>query len=239
MITFKQQIQYMSEQTPILSLNAVSITLGRETLLKEIDLEVNKGDYLYLIGKTGSGKSSLLKSIYGDISISSGSAQFAGFDLRKLKERDLPLLRRKLGIVFQDFRLLEDRNVFENLNVVLKATGWSSASKRSDKIMETLERVQISGKAQRYIHQLSGGEKQRIAIARALLNDPEMIVADEPTGNLDPETSMEVMNVFEALHKKGNTVILATHDYRLIQRFNHPVIRCENQGIHRIDPGNS
>lgn len=235
MLTLEDQNTIMGSNQLLLSLQSADIGIRNEVILKKVSLEVTKGDYLFLIGKTGSGKSSLLKAIYGDTHISKGSARFKTFDLTKLRESELPTLRRKLGIVFQDFRLLDDRNVFDNLDVVLKATGWKSKTDRKNRILETLEKVGISGKQERFIHHLSGGEKQRVAIARALLNDPELIIADEPTGNLDPETALEVMDLLEELHKKGNTVILATHDYRLIKRYNHPVIRCENQEIHRLE----
>ena len=220
----------------ILEMKDAQIFQGNSIILKDISLNVHKGEFVYIIGKTGSGKSSLLKTLYGELSLTKGQSEIVGFNLRQLKEKDVPYLRRKLGIIFQDFKLLSDRSVSSNLAFVLKATGWSSKDKIEKRIQEVLEKVGMENKAHKYPHELSGGEQQRVAIARALLNNPELILADEPTGNLDPETAIEVMDLFEELHRKGNTVILATHDYRLIKKYNHPVIRCENQGIHKLEP---
>ena len=212
---------------PILHLEDVSIFQRDNLVLSDINLLVNPGDFYYLIGKTGSGKSSLMKTLYGDLSLEKGKASIVGFDLGTLKDKDIPFLRRKLGIVFQDFKLLNDRTVNANLEFVLKATGWTDQIKVKNQIAHVLDQVGIKSKGFKMPFELSGGEQQRLAIARALLNNPELILADEPTGNLDPRTSIEVMQVLESIHAKGTTVLMATHDYSLILKFNHPTIKCE------------
>jgi cell division transport system ATP-binding protein len=185
-----------------------------------------------LIGKTGSGKSSLFKSFYGELPIHSGLANVCGFDLVNLKKSEIPFLRRKLGIIFQDFRLLNDRSVLENLNFVLRATGWESKSSMEKRTIEVLEEVGLVGLENKLPHQLSGGEQQRLVIARALLNIPPLIIADEPTGNLDPETSIEIMNLLIRINREYNTAILmATHDYQLIERFPMRILNCVNNTV--------
>jgi cell division transport system ATP-binding protein len=214
--------------SPILQLSGASIYQGRNLILSKVDLDLPKGEFMYLIGKTGSGKSSLLKTFYGDLSLKSGSGSIVGYDLPKLKTKQIPFLRRKLGIVFQDFKLLNDRTVFENLVFVLRATGWRSKKEIQLKIDEVLNAVGMQTKAFKMPFNLSGGEQQRVAIARALLNDPELILADEPTGNLDPKTSLEVMNLLEEINKSGKSILMATHDYSLIMKYPHRMIKSEN-----------
>ena len=196
-------------------------------VLSQVELDLHHGDFRYLIGQTGSGKSSLLKTLYGDLNLTSGQGTVCGYDLRKLKESDIPFLRRKLGIVFQDFQLLTDRSVSKNLEFVLKATGWKEKKKIEAKINEVLEKVGMATKGFKMPYQLSGGEQQRVAIARALLNDPEVILADEPTGNLDPRTSEEIMILLEQISTNGRAILMATHDYSLILKFPHETLKCE------------
>lgn len=200
-----------------------------------VDFKVEKGEFVYLIGKTGSGKSSLLKSLYGEIKITTGQALFLDYNLIKLKRRHILALRRKIGIVFQDFQLLMDRNVEDNLKFVLKATGWKKSTEISKRIDEVLDKVEMSDKRKIMPHQLSGGEQQRIAIARALLNDPEIILADEPTGNLDPQTTMAIMKLLIDISNSGKTILMASHDYETIKKFPHRTIKCENQKLTEIN----
>ncbi len=219
---------------PILHLKNASIFQQESLVLSDISLEIYKGDFMYLIGKTGSGKSSLMKTLYGDLPLVKGKGSVVDYDLSNLKQKDIPFLRRKLGIVFQDFKLLNDRNVNDNLSFVLKATGWKDRAKIATKIGDVLEKVGMKTKGFKMPFQLSGGEQQRVAIARALLNDPELILADEPTGNLDPKTSLEVMSVLEEINKNGKTILMATHDYALILKYPHKTIKCDGESIFEV-----
>ena len=218
----------------MLELKDASIFQRENLILSDINLNIQNGDFNYLIGKTGSGKSSLMKTLYGDLPLQTGQGTIVGFDLQKLKEKQIPFLRRKIGIVFQDFQLLNDRSVYDNLSFVLKATGWKGKNQMDTKINEVLEKVDMKTKGFKMPYQLSGGEQQRVAIARALLNTPEMILADEPTGNLDPKTSIEIMNVLEEINKAGITILMATHDYALILKFPHKTIKCEGGKIFEV-----
>jgi cell division transport system ATP-binding protein len=219
---------------PVLHLKDASIFQQENLVLSDISLDIYSGDFMYLIGKTGSGKSSLMKTLYGDLPLIKGEGSIVGFDLSELKEKEIPYLRRKLGIVFQDFKLLNDRNIHENLLFVLKATGWKDSAKIDAKINEVLEKVGMQTKGFKMPYQLSGGEQQRVAIARALLNDPELILADEPTGNLDPKTSLEVMAVLENISKSGKTILMATHDYALILKYPHKTIKCDGEKVYEV-----
>jgi len=222
----------MSES--VLKLDSASIFQDKNLILNEVNIDVKKGEFVYLIGKTGSGKSSLLKTLYGDLGLAHGKGEIVGFDLNAMKDNNIPFLRRKLGIVFQDFKLLNERTINNNLDFVLRATGWKDKAKIKQKIEDVLTKVSMQNKGHKFPYELSGGEQQRIAIARALLNDPELILADEPTGNLDPETSIEVMEVLQDLNKKGNTILMATHDYGLLLKYPSKTLKCENNRVFEV-----
>ena len=215
----------------IIHLDKVSIFQKHNLVLTNVALNIDKGEFVYLLGKTGSGKSSLLKTLYAELDLVQGEGTVAGFNLKTIKRKEIPFLRRKLGIVFQDFQLLTDRNVNDNLLFVLKATGWKNKFEMQKRIQDVLEKVHLSTKGFKMPHELSGGEQQRISIARALLNDPELILADEPTGNLDPETSEEIMNVLLEISKSGRAVLIATHDIMMFNKFPSRTIKCENGKI--------
>jgi len=214
-----------------------TIVQGQIEVLQSIDLKVAEGEFVFLIGRTGSGKSSLLKTLYGEVPLHFGDATIAGYQLKGLSRKEIPFLRRKLGIVFQDFQLLTDRNVLENLFFVLKATGWKNKHDMKERAYQVLEKVGLQTKDYKIPAELSGGEQQRLVIARALLNNPKVILADEPTGNLDPEVSDEIMTLLKSIAKEGTSVLMATHDYRIIQKFGGTVYRLSNRNIHYIqDP---
>ena len=218
----------------VLALKDVTIYQENKVILSQINLEVKHGEFLYIIGKTGTGKSSFMKTLYGDLPLTEGEGHIVEYDLATLEEKDIPFLRRKIGIVFQDFKLLPDRNVNDNMLFVLKATGWTDAAEMQHKIDEVLDKVGMRGFANQMPHQLSGGEQQRVAIARALLNDPELILADEPTGNLDPQTSVEVLEVLKNINALGKTIIMATHDYALLMKFPSKTLKCEDGAIFEV-----
>lgn len=218
----------------IVKLQDVAIFQDENLILNDVTIEVKEGEFVYVIGKTGSGKSSFMKTLYGDLPLRQGEASIVDFDLKKLEEKEIPFLRRKLGIIFQDFKLLPDRTVNNNLIFVLKATGWTDAALMNQKVEEVLDLVGMKTKGFKFPHELSGGEQQRIAIARSLLNDPELILADEPTGNLDPQTSVEVMKVLQEINKTGRTIIMSTHDYALILKYPQKTIKCDSSRMFEV-----
>jgi len=219
---------------PVLFLKNASIFQRESLILSNVTVSVDKGEFVYLIGKTGTGKSSFMSTLYGDLPLQEGEGEIVGYDLPTLKEKDIPFLRRKLGVVFQDFKLLNDRTVKNNLLFVLTATGWKEKNEMNAKVDEVLDKVGMKTKSFKYPYQLSGGEQQRVAIARALLNDPELILADEPTGNLDPQTSVEVMEVLQEINKNGNTILMATHDYALILKYPSKTLKCDESQIFEV-----
>jgi cell division transport system ATP-binding protein len=212
----------------IIELTNCSIWQQNHLVLSNVNLRVGKGEFLYLVGRVGSGKSSLIKTLNAQIPLKEGIGLVAGYDLAKIKKREVPFLRRKIGIVFQDFQLLTDRTVNENLGFVLRATGWKNKLEIDTRIDEVLEKVGLETKGNKMPHQLSGGEQQRVVIGRALLNDPEIILADEPTGNLDPETSEGILRLLTDISKTGRAVVVATHNYTLLKKFSARTLKCEN-----------
>ncbi|ULC58994.1 ATP-binding cassette domain-containing protein [Flaviramulus sp. BrNp1-15] len=219
---------------PILELKDASIFQGENLVLANVNVEVNKGDFVYLIGKTGTGKSSFMKTLYGDLPLTEGEGHIVDFDLKTLTDKEIPFLRRKLGVVFQDFKLLTDRTINDNLLFVLKATGWKDKDEMNNRVEEVLTKVDMKTKGFKFPHELSGGEQQRVAIARALLNNPELILADEPTGNLDPQTSLEVMEVLQEINKNGNTILMATHDYALLLKYPSKTLKCDENEVYEV-----
>ena len=216
----------------IIKLRGVDVYQQKHLVLNNVNLQIDKGEFVFLIGQTGSGKSSLLKIIYGDLHIGAGEGLVAGFDLKKLAEKDVPFLRRKLGIVFQDFQLLTDRTIEDNLIFVMKATGWKDKKLITERVYDVLDKVGLRSKMKKMPHEISGGEQQRIVIARALLNDPEIILADEPTGNLDPDTSEEIVILLKQISQSGTAVLMASHDYHIIRTFPSRIIKCEGGKVH-------
>lgn len=224
---------------PIITLSNASIFQTDHLVLSDVSLSINNGEFVYLIGKTGTGKSSLLKTLYSDIPLKEGEGSVVDFNLKQIKTKQIPLLRRKLGIVFQDFQLLTDRNVEENLMFVMRATGWKDKTKMKEKIQMVLEKVALSTKGFKMPYELSGGEQQRVVIARALINDPDVILADEPTGNLDPEISEEIIKLLIEISKTGKAVLVATHDYNILNKFPSRTIRFRDGKVVEETPAGS
>lgn len=220
---------------PIINIEGVDIRQIEQKIFCNITLKIEQGEFVYLIGDTGSGKSSLLKALYAELKVDAGNISVGNIDLSRIKHKEIPKLRRKLGIVFQDFQLLTDRTVGDNLEFVLKATGWKNKTKISERIKEVLESVHLNGVRRKMLHELSGGEQQRAAIARALLNHPEIILADEPTGNLDPEKSEKIIELLKEINRKGTTILIATHDYTIIKKYQARTIKCSNQQVIEVD----
>ena len=219
---------------PIILLEGVNIHQDERLIFDNINLSVNAGDFIYLVGETGSGKSSLVKSLYAEIKVSTGNISVAEYNLNKIEKNEIPSLRRNLGIVFQDFQLLSDRSLNDNLEFVLKATGWNKKEEISKRIEEVLESVHLEEFNNKMPHELSGGEKQRAAIARSLLNNPKVILADEPTGSLDPKKSEKIIELLKEINEKGTTILIATHDYEIIKKFNSRIIKCSEKKLHEI-----
>ena len=215
----------------IIHIDKISVFQRHNLVLNNVSIDIDKGEFVYLVGKTGSGKSSLLRTLYADLPLRQGEATIAGHDLKSIKRKEIPFLRRKLGIVFQDFQLLSDRSVNDNLVFIMKATGWKDKIQMQERIQNVLEKVGLGTKGFKMPHELSGGEQQRVAIARALINEPEVILADEPTGNLDPETSEGIIKLLLDISRSGRAVLIATHDILLFQKFPSRTLRCESGGI--------
>ncbi len=218
----------------VLEYKDVEIKLDSDLKILGLTLIVNEGEFVFLIGKTGSGKSSILKSMYSENKILDGEAKISNTNLKTISEKNIPFLRRKIGVIFQDFQLLKDRTVYKNLEFVLNATGWSKQSEKKERIESCLQKVHVSDLSNKFPSQLSGGQKQKVAIARSLLNNPEIIIADEPTGNLDPKSSIEIMNVLEEINQNGNTIVMATHDFSLLHKFKGRILRCKDGKIDEI-----
>ena len=215
----------------VVKVSNANIFQDNSTVLSSIDFEIEKGEFVYLVGRTGSGKSSLLKTLYADLPLRLGNIRVAGYDIRGIKNSEVPFLRRKIGIIFQDFELFYDRSVAENMFFVMKATGWKDKAKMKNRLAEVLMRVGLGAVSSKMPHQLSGGEQQRVVIARALINEPQILFADEPTGNLDPDVSEGIMNLFFEINNSGTAVLMATHNHNFIKKFPHRVLKCENGKI--------
>jgi len=218
----------------ILSFSDADIIQNHKIILSKVSIDILPGEFVFLIGRTGTGKSSLIKTIYGDIELKEGLGHVVGFDLSRIKNKEISMLRKSIGVVFQDFKLLPDRNIYKNLQFVLRATGWKNSKEIDSRIEKVLEMVGIKVNINKFPSELSGGEQQRIAIARALLNKPNLIIADEPTGNLDPQTSQEIMRLFKSLHKQGITILMATHDYNMIVKFPGRIFKCEDGKVFEV-----
>jgi cell division transport system ATP-binding protein len=218
----------MFSTDPVVRVKEASIFQDHNTVLNEISFEIDKGEFTFLIGRTGSGKSSLLKTLYADLPLRLGDISVAGFNIRDIKSGQVPMLRRKVGIIFQDFQLFPDRTVGENLNFVMKATGWKDGARMKNRLAEVLMQVGLGSVEKKMPHQLSGGEQQRVVIARALINEPLILIADEPTGNLDPEVAQGILKIFQQINKSGTAILMATHSYGLIKRFPARVLKCED-----------
>lgn len=213
---------------PVVEVNDASIYQETQAVLNSINFKINKGEFVYLVGRTGSGKSSLLKTLYADLALREGAVDVAGFNVQNIKSKDIPFLRRKIGIIFQDFQLFPDRTVTENLVFVMKATGWKDKSKMKTRLAEVLMRVGLGAAADKQPHQLSGGEQQRVVIARALINEPVILIADEPTGNLDPQVSDGIFKLFLEINRSGTAILMATHNHQFIDQYPHRILKCEN-----------
>jgi cell division transport system ATP-binding protein len=220
----------------IIDLDKIAVFQKNQLVLSNVSLQIERGEFCYLIGRTGSGKSSLMKILYADLPMTEGKARVAGFNLHELKDKQIPFLRRKIGIVFQDFQLLNDRSVRENLLFVMKATGWRDKIAMEERLEDVMEKVGLLTKGFKMPHQLSGGEQQRVVIGRALINDPDIILADEPTGNLDPETSLGIMELLRDISKTGRAILMATHDYTLFQKFPGRIFRCDAGKVIDLNP---
>ena len=221
----------MFSSDPVVRVSDAQIFQDNNTVLRDINFDIDKGEFVFLVGRTGSGKSSLLKTLYADLDLRLGDINVAGFNIRSIKDSEIPKLRRKLGIIFQDFQLFPDRSVDDNLMFVLKATGWKDNGKMRARLSEVLMQVGLGSVEKKMPHQLSGGEQQRVVIARALLNEPLILIADEPTGNLDPEVSHGILKLFQQINKSGTAVLMATHDYPLIKKFPARILKCENAKV--------
>jgi len=218
----------MFSTDPVLRVHDASIFQGPNSVLSHINFEIEKGEFVFIIGRTGSGKSSLLKTLYADLPLRLGDIDVAGFNIRNIKSKEVPMLRRKVGIIFQDFQLLQDRTIADNLIFVMKATGWKDSAKMKTRLAEVLMQVGLGSVEKKMPHQLSGGEQQRVVIARALINEPLILIADEPTGNLDPEVSNGILKVFQQINKSGTAILMATHSYGLIRKFPARILKCDD-----------